>query len=196
MYRDVVSQIKNLPWNTYDPKKIIFCSLYSALEFAESLKCALEVFPENQELLKMASGEIQTDNLVFDDYNKSGDHWQFLDHFCQDQKSRIFTEIHWTNLSKYCETYYTAVSNMPKKQRAMTIFSREQELPTIFNEILKSHDWESLRLGFFKYYLERHIELDSAEGGHGELTKDFELEDNLLLTFYTARLAMYKGLQD
>lgn len=81
------------------------------------------------------------------------------------------------------------------KVRAMTIFSREQELPDIFKNILAAHDWEALGLGFYKYYLERHMELDSQDGGHAELTKGFELDEAVLEKFYQIRLDLYKALE-
>lgn len=88
--------------------------------------------------------------------------------------------------------YTSIVSTMSPEHRAQTIFSREKELPGIFEEILAAHDWDALGFGFYRYYLERHIELDSGEGGHGELTEGHELDQDVLLHFYTNRYLFYK----
>ncbi len=76
----------------------------------------------------------------------------------------------------------------------MTIFSREHELPNIFEKILTAHNWNALGFGFYKYYLERHIELDGGEGGHANLVADFETDNKVLLKFYKARLELYQSL--
>ena len=196
-YKEIVSQIKNLPWNTYDPKEIIILSWISAIEFAKSLHCALGVYPGNVKLKEMARGELNTDNLSYDNYSHKGDHWQFLDHFCFTWcKSEIYTQLQWRHkVARACSKYDEVLKSMSNTERAMTVFSREYELPNIFKEILKAHDWDSLKLGYYKYYLERHIELDNEEGGHANLVADFETNDEVLLRFYKARLELYQSLQ-
>ena len=196
MYKKIVSQIHDLPWSTYDPKEIIFLSLSSAVEFAQSLRCALNVYPENVNLQEMAFGELETVNLTYDDYSRKGDHWQFLDHFCQDQKFGIYTNVHWKHkIASACDKYHKVLESMSETERAMTIFSREHELPNIFEQILESHNWKGLGFGFYEYYLDRHIELDSEEGGHANLVANFETDDSVLLKFYEARLKLYDSLQ-
>ena len=195
-YKEIVSQIQKLPWSQFDSKEIIFLSLSSAVEFAQSLRCALNVYSENVNLQQMAYGELDTDNLSYDDYSRKGDHWRFLDHFCQDQKSGIYTSVHWRQkIAKACTKYHKTLEGMTDFERAMTIFSREHELPNVFEEILKSHKWKTRGFGFYEYYLERHIELDSEEGGHANLVADFETNDEVLLRFYKARLELYQSLQ-
>jgi hypothetical protein len=195
MYKRLIKEIENLPWSQYDPKEIIFISLSTAVEFAESLRCALKVFPENTNLQEMAYGELNTDNLSYDDYSRKGDHWQFLNHFCQDQKTAINSSVHSKEkIAKACSEYHKLLESMTASERAMTIFSREHELPSIFEEILAAHQWKLLGFGFYQYYLEQHILLDSNEGGHGDLVADFELDDKVMLKFYEARLELYKSL--
>lgn len=194
-YKEIVSQIHDLPWSTYDPKEIIFLSLSSAVEFSQSLRCALSLYPENVNLQGMADGELNTTNLSYDDYSRRGDHWQFLDHFCQDSKSGIYTSVHWKHrIASACAEYHKVLESMSDSERAMTIFSREQELSGIFEEIVKSHDWQTLGFGFYQYYLERHIEIDTKEGGHADLVSTFELDEEALHTFYNARLALYESM--
>ncbi len=191
----LVLEIKNLPWEKFKPKGIIQLSLETANEFAASLRCAEKVYPDNADLKKMIAEELKTDNLNYGGYSKKGDHWEFLFHFFEKASG-------YSDLSDVCrlrnysiETYHKKVSAFDNAQRAMTIFSRETELPGIFSKIIKAHDWDSLGLGFYKYYLERHIELDSQSGGHGDLTKGFEMDEDVLFKFYTARRDLYRILE-
>lgn len=192
-YKEKVQQILELPWELYHPFSIVMISLATAQEFAESLRLALEVFPDDKNLQLMATGELQTTNLRYRSYDRQGDHFEFLLHFMNKfpTHANLFIRLS----SHVTEEYRDVLYSMNKEERAMTIFSREQELPNIFHEILNSHSWGDFGLGFYKYYLEEHIRLDSEEGGHAELTQDHELDPEVLDRFYTARLNLYtKGL--
>jgi hypothetical protein len=194
-YKKIVNEIRELPWAQYDPKKIIFLSLCSAKEFAESLRCAITAYPQNENLDKMAGGELKTNNLSFVDYTTYGDHWEFLNHFCGKHGINVVYVGDKCFLAQ--KDYQEAVRSLgDNKVRAMTIFSREQELPDIFHKIVDAHDWNALGLGFFKYYLDRHITIDSADGGHSDLTKDFPLDEKVLEKFYTIRLQLYRSLEN
>ncbi len=190
-YKDKVKEIRELPWSRYHPSSIALLGLFSAKEFAVSLRCALEVYPNDQQLKQMSEGELQTDNLVYSDYNKVGDHWEFLDHFVRRGFDFKFKEQ--IALEFGVGQYLRTVESMTSEERAMTVFSREYELPGIFFAIREAHPWGGFGYDFYRYYLSRHIELDSGEGGHGELTKKYKLNARVLDRFYTARLKMYKG---
>ena len=193
-YKQIVQAIKDLPWHTYDPKSIVYLSWVTAVEFAESLRLALEAYPENPDLQEMAAGELQTKNLSYDSYRQTGDHYQFLSYFLD--KTVKHLEIN-DKVFRARKAYNEAVAVLgDKTARAMTIFSREQELSDIFKSILKAHEWHTPGLGYYRYYLERHVEIDSAEGGHAELTQSFELDEEVLEKFYTIRLELYKALEN
>jgi len=194
-YDPVVSEIRDFPWKEVDPNKIVYLSWVTAVEFAETLRTARGLYSESEELQKMALGELKTNNLSYGDYiGKIGDHCEFLSHFiCSNDTLREISTS--DTLYNAAVKYKKAVSRLTEQERAMTIFSREQELPGIFTEILKSHDWEKHGLGFYEYYIKRHIELDSEDGGHGDLTKDFPLNEEALLRFYEARLELYQVLK-
>ncbi len=194
-YKILVKAIRELPWHKYDPKSIIYLSWATAVEFAESLRCALEAYPQHQNLHEMALGELKTTNLSYGDYRQIGDHHEFLSYFLAG--TNITTNGINTPVLIAKNKYWEEVKILgDNKVRAITIFSREQELPDIFKSILKAHDWEAHGFGFFKYYLERHIELDSVDGGHAELTKDFKLDETVLEKFYQIRLDLYRSLEN
>ncbi|MBP7847763.1 hypothetical protein KA013_00885 [Patescibacteria group bacterium] len=78
-----------------------------------------------------------------------------------------------------------------------TLVSREESLKGIFEKILKSHKWDKEGYGYFAYFLRRHIDLDSADGGHEELTSrliDLEDYEEVLNKFWLLRWRVYKTL--
>jgi hypothetical protein len=192
MYKQTITEIKNIDWKSMNPISIILVSFFTAQEFAESLRVALRMFPDSKPLREMAAGELETDNLQFGSYSQIGDHWEFLFHFLREK----FGIIGHVNVARKAWNancaYLTSVQALTREQRAMTIFSRELELPQIFAEILPTHDWKALDLEFYQYYLTRHIQLDTEEGGHGDLVSNFRLDEEVLTRFWNARLTLYR----
>ncbi len=192
-YKQIVKAIRELKWENLpaeDLQKLMILAEYSAREFAESLRIALQIYPENEELQEMAHGEINTNNLKFKDYNGRGDHSHFLEYFIAKYKinQKVSSEV-----ISAGDHYITEIRKLPKEVRAMSIFSREQELPGIFQRILQAKGWKAQGLPEFKYYLEQHILLDSSSGGHSDLVQDF-LVDDRMEKFYKIRLEMYKSI--
>lgn len=191
-YQELVKEIRNLHWdslNQNELQQLMVLSAYSALEFGENLRLTLQRNPSNHALEEMAREELKTDNLSFGDYQQRGDHAEFLWHFINKysllQKNPALQEVG--------EKYMTEVRSLPPETRVMSIVSRERELPGIFTRILTAPQWEAIGLPEYKYYLERHIALDSAEGGHADMLADMPVEDKVV-DFYQARLDMYRCL--
>src|SRR5947209_2147893 len=93
-YKLVVEQIKQLDWgvlNSADLTKVWYLSWVAAVEFAEALRIALELYPHHRGLTLMARGELKTRNLRLDDYVEAGDHHEFLEHFLR--KHGVFGQI-------------------------------------------------------------------------------------------------------
>lgn len=189
-YKDLVKQIRDLRWENLDEKdlqRLMILSGYSAREFGDSLRTTLRVHPNNPALEEMASQELNTDNLSYDDYNRSGDHADFLWHFIA--KHGILQH----NLVTIGSSYIRKVDGLSDEVKVMSIVSREQELPGIFQRILTAPKWKAPGLPEFEYYLKTHIALDSAEGGHADMLKGFVVDDRVT-PFYEARLDMYRAL--
>ena len=188
-YREIVNRIVSLNWSNLTQtslEQLMFLSLETAKEFARSLRAALDLYPKDILLQSMATEELMTDNLRFDGYYLEGDHWMFLDHFLQG----MIPAIH---MSAACAMYRRAVEEFDPRICAMSIFSRELELPGIFVQILAVPVWQQelpKHLQSFQYYLERHVALDSQEGGHGDLVKHYEITEDVR-PFYEARLKLY-----
>ncbi len=196
LYKNTVSRIKNLPWSTLSEEQLLslmVLSYFAATEFAESLRIALRHLPQNESLRTMARGELKTDNLLFGSYKKKGDHAGFLLHFVEEYDLRSLTSAVLPAMFRTGQAYRNLIGQLPDEIRVMSVCSREVELPEIFQEILKAPSWTHPALQAFHYYLTRHIELDTAPGGHGELLSDFPIHDRVN-QFYQIRLLLYAPL--
>lgn len=189
-YKELVHQIANLHWEKARPEDLILLSRGTAVEFASSLRLALMLYPNDTRLADMASGELKTTNIEFDDYRRAGDHWEFLDYFIH----KLPIEPSGEKIALAIRDYTDAVEDFPAEERAMTVFSREEELTLIFRKIVKAHDWDALGYGFYKHYLESHILFDSGDGGHHHLTEHFPLHEDVLDRFYEIRFKLYASL--
>ncbi len=190
--RYYIEKIENLDWSKADPKEIIYVSFFSAIEFAESLRQGASLY-SSLALDGMIKGELQTDNLKFEDYDQRGDHCEFLRHFIKKYYIRENTSY---SVASATNSYRGFCGELTKEERFETIISREHALPGIFQKILDSHDWEKLGFGFYAYYLREHIRIDSEDGGHGDLMKEMKIKmhEDVLKKFWKARYKMYKSL--
>lgn len=191
-YKKIISAIKNLKWeklSVCELETLMVLAAYSAREFAESLRISLELYPESYELQEMAKGELMTSNLMFDDYNKNGDHADFLWYFIN--KHELTNRFPKANEAG--ERYLRDIRLLSKPLRAMTIVSRERELPGIFKRILKAKNWSTPALKTFRHYIQEHIRIDSMEGGHAELLSGHVVTEEVE-KFYMTRLKLYKTI--
>ncbi len=189
-YKHIVQKIVKLSWSkltSRDLQNLMYLAYISAQEFAESLRSAIELYPDSKNLQMMALGELKTDNLSYEEYDNVGDHAEFLGYFIKKYSIKPDKFV-----SLAGEFYIGECSKLPQVLRAMSVFSREEELPNIFGEILSAPDWTAPGLQAFKYYLEKHISLDTEEeSGHSDLVKKFILDERLA-QFYEIRLNMYR----
>jgi Protein of unknown function (DUF3050) len=195
LYKGWVEKIVGLPFQDLDSPELVrvcYLSWVSAIEFAEALRLAQDIYGDHEGLREMIEGELQTTNLSYDDYSRAGDHHEFLAHFLSKhgEMDRLEAE-----LSEVAAEYLAACRALPKHTRAMSVFSREEELPRIFARFLESpkENWDRPILRAYRYYLERHIDLDSAEGGHADLIGDIPVDDRVE-PFYHARFRLYRRL--
>lgn len=194
-YKGCVEQIENLRWHELSQEmleQLMLISQAAAVEFAEALRIALQLDPMNPDLQAMAAGELQTDNLKFADYHAQGDHADFLAHFIQ---ANAIEPSEATRVA--ISAYLTACRGLRDEVRAMSIFSREQELPGIFDRILDNSGLATTpALQAFEYYLREHIALDSTDGGHGDLTRSLPINPEEVLAFWQARLQLYRAIPE
>ncbi len=170
--------------------RLMYLSRAAAIEFAEALREGLKVYKQDPDLQKMARGELKTDNLNFADYDKRGDHWEFLDHFLK--KTGYVADV---ALEDSTARYIDSCRTLDPQVRAHTVFSREHELGAIFDAILQNEHWTTETLLAYKHFMERHIQLDTEEGGHGDAVSKYPIDDSVL-PFYQARLDMYRVIPE
>ncbi|MEX0649804.1 MAG: hypothetical protein WD200_02300 [Candidatus Andersenbacteria bacterium] len=190
-YKEVIAEIRNLHWENLGRSELqqLMCLSYvAALEFAEALRIAERLYTTSRNVQELVAGELQTSNLVFDDYTGPGDHAAFLKHFLE--KGNIQPR---EGVRKAGAGYLEVCHSLSDEVRAMSVFSREEELAGIFARILEAAEWFGADLAAYRYFLESHIRLDSQEGGHHDLTKEFPI-DSRVGDFYRARLDMYRSL--
>jgi hypothetical protein len=190
-FKEYVRRIKALPFENMDShelQQVWYLSWVAAVEFAEALRLALRVHPDHPGLRVMAMGELDTTNLALADFQQPGDHHEFLGYFL---RKHGVMEPMTAKLGEHADRYLTACRSLDDHTRAMTVFSREEELAGIFARILDAKDWTAPGLYAFNHYLSTHIVLDSSEGGHHELTSDFEVDDRVS-PFYEARLESFR----
>ncbi len=189
--KEVVRKIKELDWEHLNAEELVvvwYLSYVAAIEFAEALRIALRMYPDDEGLKRMAFGELKTRNLSLDDFRVAGDHHEFLAHFL---KKHNVTEKMERELGEHAARYLAACRELSDEVRAMTVFSREEELSGIFARILQAKDWSAPGLYAFRHYLSRHITFDTGEGGHHDLVSSFPVDDQVL-PFYQARLETFK----
>jgi hypothetical protein len=194
----IVERIQSLPWERLETRHLISLmqiSRASAIEFAEALRITLSHYPDNQGLLEMAAGELQTDNLKFGGYNRRGDHSEFLSFFLQGISPN-------KEIESLTFSYQHSCSILTPGIRIASILSREEDLPSIFARLLLAKGWneignlnkvEQKALMAFRYYLETHIMLDTQEEtGHAALLESITPPADAA-PFWELRLQLYES---
>lgn len=202
MNSNSVEKIRTLLWGAVPLCDLVVASAYSALEFAESLRIALKLFPDSLPLRQMAEEELETTNLRFGNYNERGDHAAFLWFYIDKFNLLAHTAPH---VVKACEDYIQKIRTLPEEVRVMSIVSREVELPGIFQEIRQVLENKTLFSSTpmpewawaYRYFVEEHIRLDAQPGGHAEQVADLlPLDDDRVEEFWELRLELYQSLFD
>ncbi len=198
---DSIALINGLDWSQVEPEHLIQISLNFAIEFAQTVHDCIPTYHSNPLFQEFISGEIATNNLQYEDYHKTADHWEFLFHFVDNKtialKTLLDLGVRDSHLFHVIKDYLQFVRPLPPDEKLATLVSREHELHGIFENMLDAHDWESLGYGFFSYFLERHIQLDSEDGGHDEIAKrllNVKKFDKTLERFWYLRYQVYINL--
>jgi hypothetical protein len=190
-YKNTVDAIRDLQWERLSSEElqlVMYLSWVAAVEFAEALRISLKLYPDHEGLREMAHGELQTRNLLLHEFTRAADHHEFLGHFLRKHGVMEAMEARHGHLA---EAYLAQCRSLSDEERAMTVFSREDELSGIFARILGAPDWSAPALYAFQHYLSRHITFDTGEGGHHDLTSDFRIDERVA-PFYTARLDTFR----
>ena len=82
--RKSFARSKRSNWENLSAEELVvvwYLSYVAAVEFAEALRIALRMYPDDEGLKRMAFGELKTRNFSLDDFRAAGDHHEFLAHF-------------------------------------------------------------------------------------------------------------------
>ncbi len=191
-YKETVRLIRELDWENLDAtslQDVMYLSFISAFEFAEALRVALRLYSDDSLVQEMSEGELETDNLKYQEYDKKGDHADFLMYFME---SCGYTPTE--KIEQAGEQYLNVCRAFSDELRAMSVFSREFESTGIFKRILSAKDWDACGLSAFRYFIEEHIRLDSEDGGHHDMIKHYTITDEVD-AFYEARYKMYLAIE-
>ena len=197
-YKPEVKAINDFSWRKCNPYAIAFLNFVTELEYAYSLKCAQLVYSPSISLTNLVDSKLDTDNISFESYNKKGDHYEFLEYFIREH-SEDFRRIP-KKVRKAGERYVQTITRgFTVEECALTVISREIELPGLFKRILESHEWWNMfGLEFYEHYLESEIALHNTPGRMENLVKNWGHQinkgQNILERFYKLRLQMYQSL--
>jgi hypothetical protein len=195
-YKAWVRKIIDLPFQELESRELAqmcYLSWVCAIEFAEALRVAERIHGEHKGLQNMIAGELQTDNLAFEDYRRRGDHHEFLEHFLR--KHGYLDQLD-AELGGYAAEYLRQCRALDDETRAMSVFSREEQLPAIFARFLQVPEerWSAPGLDAYRYYLTEHILLDSDDGGHADLIGDLAVDERIEPFFHT-RFRLYRCIK-
>lgn len=181
---EIIEVLSAMPFSTLSEielQRLMIVMAYVSEEFAESIRIALLLYPDNEGFAEVSRGEIQTDNLQFGDFNGSADHSEFLFHFIK--KYKLDEKFPETVLAG--KEFQERIRTLPGDIRAMSVASRETIGYDFFSQILRAKDWTLPGLPEFQYFLAAHVAIDGAEGGHGDLLEEFPVTSEVM-TFYDA----------
>ena len=153
---------------------------YFSIQFRENLEIACQLYPEDRLLQNLREGECNTDNLSpwpgISENHEQLDHDEFMRRLLSFQTIERDDE-----LSEIGQAYLATVRNVEDAIRALSIASYEDGgLTRVFNAILRARAWQGAGPRAFKFFLERHIDFNSADcGGHGALTRNLALDDRI-----------------
>jgi hypothetical protein len=153
---------------------------YFSIQFRENLEIACRLYPEDGLLQKLREGECDTDNLSpwpgVSEIQERLDHDEFIRRLLSFQTIARDDE-----LSAIGQAYLATVRSLDDTIRATSIASYEDGgLNRVFNAILRAHEWQGAGPAAFKFFLERHIEFDTADcEGHGALARNLVLDDGI-----------------
>jgi hypothetical protein len=182
-FEAVIDDICRMRWQALTTGELMQAAkvyYYFSIQFRENLEIASRLHPEDRLLQELREGECDTDNLSpwpgVSEVHERLDHDEFMRRLLSFQTIERDDE-----LSEIGKAYLATVRNIDDTIRATSIASYEDGgLTRVFNAILRAPEWHGAGPGAFKFFLERHIEFDSADcGGHGALTRNLVLDDRI-----------------
>ena len=176
-YNMVVNEIVALNWKTLsreEMKDVAWAYYFFSIQFRESLKAALSLHPQDENLQHLAREECATANLSpWPGVASPGERMNH-DEFLRRVLSREpVTAERRARLQGLGAEYLCITRSLPVETRALSISSYEDGgLEAVFHAFLTAPDWDGPLLEGFKHFLTEHIRFDSdPDAGHGALSR-------------------------
>jgi hypothetical protein len=182
-FEAVIDDICGMQWQALTAGELMQTAkayYYFSIQFRENLEIACRLYPADPLLQKLREGECDTDNLSpwpgVAEIHERLDHDEFMRRLLSFQTIARDDEV-----SEIGQAYLATVRSLNDTVRAASIASYEDGgLARVFNAILRAREWQGAGLGAFKFFLERHIEFDTADcGGHGALARNLVLDNGI-----------------
>lgn len=184
-YPPVIEEICGLDWPALDKAQLsaaAWAYYYFSIQFRENLLVALALYPEDQQLTRLAREECDTDNLSpWPDVSGAGeklDHDEFMRRVLN--LSPIDPDVRNTIVDAG-QRYLDRVRKLNDRIRAMSIASYEcGGLERVFTAMLQGRHWDTPLLEGFRHFLVRHIGFDADPNeGHGALIHHLVPDDGI-----------------
>ena len=183
--KKAVADICSLNWKSLTADELVdvaWIYYYFSVQFCENVGIARALNPNDKKLLELDRGERNTDNLspcpgIVEEGEKI-DHDDFMRRALRLQP---IDDVRRRKLQAIGSAYLDLVRGMDAATRATSILSYEGGgLPRVFTAIRTAPQWDGPLQDAFKHFLDKHIELDGAEDGHGSLCSHLKLNGDVL----------------
>lgn len=185
-YKNVIHEIHDMEWESLDKESFLRAAhayYYFSVQFRENLLVARSLFPQDEKLQQLESGECDTSNLSPWPGVAAADEKMNHDEFMR--RLLLLSPLPEATLREFHsvgEAYLAAARGTEPIVRALSISSYEDGgLETVFRAMLRAPDYDNPALGAFRHFLAEHIRFDSdPEEGHGALSRHLRPDDRIL----------------
>jgi len=163
---------------------------FFSIQFRENLEIACDLYPDDAKLSRLYEEECDTDNLSpwpgITRTAEKVDHDEFI--------RRALLLESWrkiTNIDEIGTSYLVKIRRHTPLTRAKSIASYEDDgLRRVFLSMLQAPRWDGPALGAFRFFLLKHVEFDSREGGHGSLSKHLAADDSVTSLWHAFKVLL------
>jgi hypothetical protein len=184
-YESVIDEICGLNWPALSQSELwaaAWAYYYFSVQFRENLEIALGLHPTDDQLIRLAKEECNTDNLSpwpgVAALGERLNHDEFMARVLR--LSPIDRDVQST-IEAAGRRYLFRIREVSNETRAISIASYEcGGLESVFKAILQSPHWDTPLLEAFRHFLMKHILFDSSpEHGHGALCEHLAPDDRI-----------------
>ena len=197
--KKAVSDICRLNWKGLTSDELVdvaWIYYYFSVQFCENVGIARALNPHDKKLLELDRGERNTDNLSpFPGVVEEGEKVDHDDFMRRTLRLQPIDDTRRRKLQAIGSAYLDKVRSMDAATRATSILSYEGGgLPRVFTAIRTAPHWDGPLQDAFKHFLDKHIELDGAEDGHGSLCSHLKLNGDVLELWLALKNSMIAAL--